>query len=180
MGIVTPANVEDLHTIVRHAAAHRIPLIPRGAGTSLAGQVVGDGLVVDLRKFDRILDFDPKAQTYTIMPDIEYRLRDGTTGTIDLSPIVPNSSTVDRDITLGDVVDRLAPVGIQVEFLAARAVDGQLGVERDVGRAEATDDRERLRPRLAERLLDGVGQDDGRPGCGSVENRPPARAGSSA
>ena len=46
----------------------------------------------------------------TVMPDIEYHLRDGTTGTLDLSPILPNSSTVDSDLTLGDIIDRINAV----------------------------------------------------------------------
>jgi flagellar hook-associated protein 2 len=43
----------------------------------------------------------------TVLPDIEYTLRDGTTGTIDLSPIVSGGSTVDREKTLGDIVARV-------------------------------------------------------------------------
>lgn len=70
MGIVVPEGVEDLRTIVRYAGEQGIPLIPRGAGTSLAGQVVGDGLVVDLRQFDRILDFDAEARTVRVEPGV--------------------------------------------------------------------------------------------------------------
>jgi len=70
LGIVVPEGVDDLRTIVRYAGEHRLPLIPRGAGTSLAGQVVGDGLVVDLRKFDRILGFDAEARTVTVEPGV--------------------------------------------------------------------------------------------------------------
>ena len=70
LGIVVPEGIEDLRTIVRYAAEHRLPLIPRGAGTSLAGQVVGDGLVVDLRKFDKILGLDTDARTVRVEPGV--------------------------------------------------------------------------------------------------------------
>lgn len=41
----------------------------------------------------------------TVLPDIQYQLRDGTTGTIDLSPIVSGSSEVLEEVTLGDVLE---------------------------------------------------------------------------
>lgn len=69
-GVVKPASRDDLATIVRFAADHGIPLIPRGAGTSLAGQVVGNGLVVDMSRFDRVLGFDADAQQVTVEPGI--------------------------------------------------------------------------------------------------------------
>lgn len=46
--VILPRDATDVSMIVRWAAQMGIPLIPRGAGTSLAGQVVGNGVVVDL------------------------------------------------------------------------------------------------------------------------------------
>ena len=51
LGIVRPRHGADCETIVRFAAEHQIPLIPRAAGTSLAGQCVGAGLVVDISRY---------------------------------------------------------------------------------------------------------------------------------
>ena len=51
LGVVIPETQEDLEKIIRFADQHSIPLIPRTAGTSLAGQVVGEALVVDVSKF---------------------------------------------------------------------------------------------------------------------------------
>jgi len=48
LAVVRPRNRDEVVTLMRHAAAEGLPLIPRGAGTSLAGQCVGDGIVVDL------------------------------------------------------------------------------------------------------------------------------------
>ena len=55
----------------------------------------------------------------TVLADIAYTLRDGTSGTIDLSPIVPNSSQVDRELTLGAALDRInaaAPGKLKAEI----------------------------------------------------------------
>jgi FAD/FMN-containing dehydrogenase/Fe-S oxidoreductase len=100
MGIVMPAAVEDLRVIVTHAAEHRIPIVPRGAGTSIAGQVVGDGLVVDTRAFDRIIAFDADARTVRVEPGvIRNRLNDW------LAPhgllFGPETSTADRAVIGG-------------------------------------------------------------------------------
>ena len=51
LAVCYPKDEEDLKTIVSYANENRISLIPRTAGTSLAGQCVGDGLVVDTSKY---------------------------------------------------------------------------------------------------------------------------------
>ncbi|MCI0682596.1 MAG: FAD-binding protein [Gemmataceae bacterium] len=57
MGVAAPQDEDDLRALVRYAGEHRIPLVPRGAGTGMAGEALGSGLVVDLsRRFRAILD----------------------------------------------------------------------------------------------------------------------------
>jgi FAD/FMN-containing dehydrogenase/Fe-S oxidoreductase len=57
LGVVVPCDEEDLQTLVRYAHEHRVPLVPRGAGSGLAGAALGAGLIVDLSvHFRRILD----------------------------------------------------------------------------------------------------------------------------
>lgn len=70
MAIVVPEDLDDLRAIVAHAAQNHLPLIPRGAGTSLAGQVVGNGLIVDMRKFDKILEFDRENHWVRVEPGV--------------------------------------------------------------------------------------------------------------
>src|SRR5262245_26906853 len=48
LGVVTPRDEEDVCALVRYAAEHELPLVPRGAGTGVAGESLGSGLVVDL------------------------------------------------------------------------------------------------------------------------------------
>ncbi|MFH1160789.1 MAG: FAD-linked oxidase C-terminal domain-containing protein [bacterium] len=47
LGVARPRNRDDIQKLILFAREHGIPLIPRTAGTSLAGQVVGSGLIVD-------------------------------------------------------------------------------------------------------------------------------------
>lgn len=51
VAVARPANVEDIRKLVSFARDNHTTLIPRGAGTSLAGQVVGNGIVVDISKY---------------------------------------------------------------------------------------------------------------------------------
>jgi FAD/FMN-containing dehydrogenase/Fe-S oxidoreductase len=71
LGVAYPKNKQDIKTLIRFATDNKITLIPRAAGTSLAGQCVGDGLIVDISKhFTKILAFDEHKKTVTIQPGI--------------------------------------------------------------------------------------------------------------
>ena len=71
LGVVIPRTEEDLVATVEIAARHRVPLLPRGGGSSLAGQAVGKALVVDLSKYlNRVVDIDPDARTMTVQPGL--------------------------------------------------------------------------------------------------------------
>jgi FAD/FMN-containing dehydrogenase len=57
--------------LIAYARRHRLGLIPRTAGTSLAGQVVGAGLVVDVgRHLNRIIALDPAARRVRVQPGV--------------------------------------------------------------------------------------------------------------
>ena len=71
MAVAFPKDEKDLKTLIDFATEYQITLIPRTAGTSLAGQCVGDGIVVDVAKhFTSILEFDELAKTITVQPGI--------------------------------------------------------------------------------------------------------------
>lgn len=60
LGVVIPADEADLCTVVKYAHEHGIPITARGAGTGLAGESLGPGLIVDLSvHFRRILEVGP-------------------------------------------------------------------------------------------------------------------------
>ncbi len=55
LGIVVPRDEADVQAVVRYAAEHRLPLVPRGAGSGLAGEALGTGIVLDLSRHFRDL-----------------------------------------------------------------------------------------------------------------------------
>ncbi len=70
-GVAFPASVADLQELIAFANGHNISLIPRAAGTSLAGQVVGSGLVVDISKyFNKILEINEKEHWVRVQPGV--------------------------------------------------------------------------------------------------------------
>jgi FAD/FMN-containing dehydrogenase/Fe-S oxidoreductase len=71
LAVAYPKNAKDIKLLITFAAKSNITLIPRTAGTSLAGQCVGDGIVVDVSKhFTNIISFDEKAKTIKLEPGI--------------------------------------------------------------------------------------------------------------
>lgn len=66
-----PRDAQDVVAIAQAAAEFGVPLIPRGGGTSLAGQCVGDGVVVDMGWHQKgILRVDPGLRRVTVQPGI--------------------------------------------------------------------------------------------------------------
>ena len=71
LGVVFPRHAEDLCAVVEAAADLKIPLLPRGAGTSLAGQTVGAALVVDCSRYlNKVVALDPEARTADVEPGV--------------------------------------------------------------------------------------------------------------
>ncbi|WP_302080638.1 FAD-binding and (Fe-S)-binding domain-containing protein [Salinibaculum rarum] len=71
-GVVIPQSIDDVRAAVEVATDHEVPILPRGAGSSLAGQSVGPGcIVLDMsRHMDGLLDVDLEAQQATVQPGI--------------------------------------------------------------------------------------------------------------
>jgi FAD/FMN-containing dehydrogenase/Fe-S oxidoreductase len=71
LGVAFPKSDEDVRALIHFAGKHRLSLIPRTAGTSLAGQVVGSGLVVDFgRHMNRILALDKPNRRVRVQPGV--------------------------------------------------------------------------------------------------------------
>ena len=71
LGVVFPASAEDVAAVLRVCAAHDVPVLGRGAGTSLAGQACNAAVVVDFsRHMNRILEIDPQARTARVQPGV--------------------------------------------------------------------------------------------------------------
>ena len=71
LAVAIPKEKEDIRKLIAFAQKHRISLIPRTAGTSLAGQVVGNGIVVDISKhFGKILEFNREEKWVRVEPGV--------------------------------------------------------------------------------------------------------------
>ncbi len=71
LAVSIPKSHDDLVNLVRFAAENSIGLIPRTAGTSLAGQVVGSGIVVDVsRNFTEIIEINAEEQWVRVQPGV--------------------------------------------------------------------------------------------------------------
>jgi len=71
LAVAFPKDLQDIQQLISFATEHQITLIPRTAGTSLAGQCVGNGIIVEVSKhFTNIISFDEKAKTITVEPGI--------------------------------------------------------------------------------------------------------------
>lgn len=69
VGVVFPKTEADIAEIIRFANRNALGLIPRAAGTSLAGQCVGSGLVVDIGKhFTQLLSVDRSTRRVRVQP----------------------------------------------------------------------------------------------------------------
>lgn len=96
LAVAFPKDENDIKILIDFANKENITLIPRTAGTSLAGQCVGDGIVVDVAKhFTNIIAFDEQAKTIKLQPGI---VRDSLN--VYLKPFGlffgPNTSTSNR------------------------------------------------------------------------------------
>ena len=80
LGVVRPRNVEDVVACVKYAAENEIPIQPRGAGTGLAGESIGRGLVIDFSySMRRILQVDDTAAR--VQPGVVHGLLNKTLAT---------------------------------------------------------------------------------------------------
>ena len=71
VAVTLPKTVADIKRLVRFAQQHKVGLIPRAAGTSLAGQVVGSGIVVDISKyFGQTIELNAGEQWVRVQPGV--------------------------------------------------------------------------------------------------------------
>src|SRR5579864_8110347 len=121
-GVVIPRTQRDLVTAVQIAMEMRVPVTPRGGGTSLSGQSIGPGLIIDCSKFlNKILSIDPTARTVRIQPGLvleqlnrevgEYGLQFGpdvsTINRANLGGMIGNNSAGSRSIVYGKTMDHV-------------------------------------------------------------------------
>lgn len=122
LGVVIPKTVQDLQTTVQIASEMRLPITARGAGTSLSGQSIGPGLVIDNSKYlNRILAVDPEARMARVQPGVvleqlnrelaPHGLQFGpdvaTASRANLGGMIGNNSAGARSIVYGKTIDHV-------------------------------------------------------------------------
>ncbi|MEU3255002.1 FAD-binding and (Fe-S)-binding domain-containing protein [Streptomyces sp. NPDC006997] len=71
LGVVAPRDADDVAAVLEACRAHGTPVVPRGGGTSIAGQVTGTGVVLDFtRHMSGLLALDPAARTAVVQPGL--------------------------------------------------------------------------------------------------------------
>ena len=139
LAVVIPHDNEDLERIIKFASEHKTPIIPRAAGTSLAGQVVGNGIIVDISKhFRQIIEVNEEENYAIVQPGVirdelnlhlkQYELFYGpetsTSNRCMIGGMVGNNSCGSRSLIYGSAREHLISMkviladGMHTEFKA--------------------------------------------------------------
>lgn len=71
LGVAIPKNQDDLHLAVEFASKYKIPILPRGSGSSLDGQAIGEALILDCsRHLNSILEINPEERFAIVEPGV--------------------------------------------------------------------------------------------------------------
>lgn len=121
-GVLIPRTIEDVHAAVELAAEYKLPLLPRTAGSSLAGQAVNEALVIDFSThLDQIVEVNPeegwtRVQPGVVLDELNFYLKpyglqfgpDPASGNrACLGGIVANNATGSHSILYGMTADHL-------------------------------------------------------------------------
>ncbi|MFV5994505.1 FAD-binding and (Fe-S)-binding domain-containing protein [Streptomyces sp. NPDC056231] len=71
LGVVAPRDADDVAAALAVCRAHAVPVVPRGGGTSIAGQATGTGVVLDFtRHLGKIVELDAASRTAVVQPGV--------------------------------------------------------------------------------------------------------------
>ncbi len=120
IGVVIPRHVGDVEEAVRLASREGVPILPRGGGTSLAGQAVGEAVILDFSKYMRhVIEVSPEEGWASVQPGVvhdvlgahlkPYGLRFGpetaTSNRANIGGMVGNNSAGARSLIYGKTVE---------------------------------------------------------------------------
>ncbi len=122
LGVVIPKTAEDVVVTVQVAAEAEVPVTARGGGTSLSGQSIGPGLVIDCSKYlNAVLDIDPAGRVARVQPgvvldqfnralavhDLQFGPDVSTGSRANLGGMIGNNSAGARSIVYGKTIDHV-------------------------------------------------------------------------
>ncbi|MEO8354964.1 MAG: FAD-linked oxidase C-terminal domain-containing protein, partial [Chloroflexota bacterium] len=135
-GVAIPKTQDDLQAALELAAKYRIPILARGAGTSLAGQAIGDALILDCSRWlDSLVEIDSESKTATVEPGLVLSTLNAAAAKYGLM-YGPDPASAER-ATMGGVIANNATgahsliYGMSADHLISADVvmaDGTLGV----------------------------------------------------
>ncbi|MFE1251570.1 FAD-binding and (Fe-S)-binding domain-containing protein [Streptomyces sp. NPDC058766] len=193
LGVVAPRDADDVSAVLEVCRERGVPVVPRGGGTSIAGQATGTGVVLDFtRHMNRLVSLDPGARTAAVQPGLVLdRLQDAaaphglrfgpdpsTHSRCTLGGMIGNNACGSHSVAWGTTADNVR----ELDVLTARGQRLRLGRDwagaPDGLRALAEGELARLRtgfPELPRRIsgyaLDALlperGADVARSFCGS-------------
>lgn len=155
LAVVVPRTRDDVAVALNVAAREGLAVIPRGGGTSLSGQSIGPGIVLDFSKYlNRIVELDPVARLARVEPGVvldqlnraaaAHGLQFGpdvsTSSRANLGGMIGNNSAGSRSVRWGKTVDHV----VELDVLLAEGAPLRLGprTAAEVDRLAARDDRE--------------------------------------
>ena len=103
IGVVAPRSADDVVAAVDVAKRFNVPVLPRGAGTSLAGQTVGHAVIIDFSRYmDALVNIDAEARTARVQPGLVQDDLNAAAARHGLM-FAPDTSTANR-ATLGGMI----------------------------------------------------------------------------
>lgn len=69
-GVAYPETIDDIKSLIKEVKQRKTHLIPRAAGTSIAGQVVGKGVVVEIKRWNKILEINKEEKWARVQPGV--------------------------------------------------------------------------------------------------------------
>ncbi len=155
LGVVIPKTEEDIIAVVRICGRFGVPITPRGAGTSQAGQAIGPGIQIDFSKyFNRILEINAQERWVRVQPGcvlddlnqevipfgLQFPHDISTSNRATIGGMVANNSSGARSVIYGKTIDHVLELRVVFSdgsVVRARSLDereleakcGQQGLE---------------------------------------------------
>ncbi len=134
IGVVIPRDPDDVQAVLEVTRGAGVPVLPRGGGTSLAGQAVGHAVVLDFSKYmNRILEINIEAGWARVEPGV---VRSDLTAALASRKMLfgPETSTANR-ATIGGMIGNNSSGSRSIVF--GKTVDSVLSVEALLAGGEA-------------------------------------------
>ena len=122
IGVVVPKHKQDVIKTIKIASEHKIPILPRGGGTSLAGQCVGEAIVLDMSKFmNQLIEVNvdehwARVQPGIVLDELNHKLKPhglmyapdvATSSRANVGGTIGNNSAGSHSLIYGKTIDHV-------------------------------------------------------------------------